>query len=192
MLLLYILISLFVPQTTEPPVTEPAPPVSLTVTDASKATISGTSTLHDWVSDVNQITGGGTAVLDNGMPTAVSVFRLQIPVSSIESGKNKMDKLTYEALRMEEHPNIVFTAQQVNFDGNKAHVRGTVAMAGQQQNIEMDLTYRKVGDKIIFNGSKELDMRNWGISPPTVFLGTLKTGEMITVDFELHCAVDPA
>ena len=78
-------------------------------------TITGTSTLHDWTSKVNEINGDfvfKNEIKDKKLPKSGSLveqIKMVIPVLSIESPRGStMDKKTYNALKSEEHPNHCF------------------------------------------------------------------------------------
>jgi hypothetical protein len=46
------------------------------------------------------------------------------------------------------------------------------------------------GNRIQIKGSKKVKMTDFNISPPTAMLGTLKTGDEVTISFTLVMAVN--
>ena len=72
--------------------------------DQSKMKIEGTSTLHDWHSDVTNIGGSAEFEIEDMTLMNIEALNIQIVVSSIESGKNGMDKNAHEALNKSEYP----------------------------------------------------------------------------------------
>ena len=40
--------------------------------------------------------------------------------------------------------------------------------------------------EIYFQGSKSIDMTQFGITPPTALMGTLTTGKDVTITFKLY------
>ena len=72
-------------------------------TESSKVTVLGTSTLHDWEMDAEQVSGD--LKLDGDQ---IQSLNFNCVVEGIKSGKSKMDKLAYEALNSDDSPNITF------------------------------------------------------------------------------------
>ncbi len=154
-------------------------------------TISGTSTLHDWVSEVTQINFEGKVLADNQNMASINIeeVSLSIPVLGIKSTKGKgMDKKTYDALKSEEHANIEcklsdFSIKQT---GNSYTIdaNGQLTIAGMTKTLSLNLTaqFTEHGT-LLFKGRKALKMTDFNIKPPKALLGTLKTGDDITIDF---------
>lgn len=157
--------------------------------------ISGTSSLHDWVSTTTQMTASGDLTVVEGALADVSSLQLTIPVTSIISGKgNAMDKKTYKALLSEEHPNITFKLQDVKSidrTGNTPLVKATglLTIAGKTKTVEVQAKALAEGNGVFrFTGEKALKMTDYDITPPTALFGTLKTGDDITISFNLTLA----
>ncbi len=88
---------------TAAPTTAPAPIEYTSASDAGTATVSGTSTLHDWT--VKSTTIKGTVQISgpwNAAPPAFESIQLSIPVNSLKSTEGGgMDDKTHEALKRE-------------------------------------------------------------------------------------------
>ena len=89
------------------------------VSDESKVTIEGISTMHDWESIVEKVSGKGTFTIEEGHIREIQDMEVTFVVKSIESGKSLMNKLTYEALKEEQHPNITFRLTKVTSISDK-------------------------------------------------------------------------
>jgi polyisoprenoid-binding protein YceI len=158
----------------------------------SKMTIAGTSTLHDWVSDVMEMTASGSFVVNNQEIEEIKNLKVSIKVKSIESSKGSiMNNKTYNALEEETHPYISFTLRNVNsmettYFGQQIQATGNLTIAGNTQtvNLEVKGKVQPNGD-LTFEGSKELNMEDFGIDPPRAMLGTLKTGELVTIEYSI-------
>jgi polyisoprenoid-binding protein YceI len=154
-----------------------------------KMTISGTSTLHDWTSDVTQINFEGTVQAGNESLASIKKVQLSIPVEGIKSTKGKtMDKKTWGALESETHPNIKCSLNSFDIQeaGNKFNItgKGELTIAGNTQPITLTFNAQFTEDgNLKFTGSKALKMTDFNIDPPRALLGTLKTGDDITIDF---------
>jgi polyisoprenoid-binding protein YceI len=156
------------------------------VDPVSKMIITGTSTLHDWTSEVTMTKGTASFIADQGKITGISRLSLEIPIESIKNDKSLMNTKTYEALRSDEFPVIRFNmVKLVKFSGNSMTASGTLTIAGKSREIELFVDLLKTADdKIIVRGEKSLKMSDFGVEPPTALMGTIKTGDEITVKFE--------
>lgn len=180
-------------------------PVEFTFADNSDMKINGTSTIHDWTSDVQTIKGTiklpaswfdkdkveeGNEVVD---------VDLEIPVKSIESGKSGMNKNTYEALKHKKHPTIYFNLQSASIaevkEGDKEftlNTSGSLTVAGTTKNISMNVSGKRLDDKTFsFKGSHTMKMSEFNIEPPSAMWGTVTAGDEITISFDLTAKPSP-
>jgi len=154
-------------------------------------TIAGTSTLHDWTSSVNEVYAEGKVTLDGNQLQGINNLVVTIPVTSIKSdkGSNTMDNKTYKALESDDHPNIVYLLKKVNSmkptnGGYQLDTQGELKIAGGSELINMTVNATVLGNgDIRFEGSEDLKMTDFGIDPPSALLGTIKTGDEITINF---------
>ena len=153
----------------------------------SKMTIAGTSSLHDWESDVGQINGSANIDITAGNKLTIESLSLSIPVTSIKSGKGSMDKNTYEALKEKNHPEITFLMTDYTLNnGNQVQAQGKLTIAGVTKDVNINATYQMVGeDKINFTGTVPIDMTDYNIDPPTAVFGTIKTGKDVTLQYNI-------
>ena len=101
-----------------------------------------------------------------------------------------MDNNTYKALRADQHEHITFlltSATVTPIDTNTFTIRskGNLTIAGTTKNIEVIAKAVLHEKGVIVTGSKKLKMTDYNINPPTALLGTVKTGNDITVKFSL-------
>jgi polyisoprenoid-binding protein YceI len=154
-----------------------------------KATVKGTSSLHDWESSVEQLEAKGSISISNNTLADVRDVTVKIPVRSIKSPKGKMmDNKTWEAFNSEKNPNIVFTltGRKINVARNSMDASGTLTMAGVTKPIELVLSYKILpGGEVQFTGSKQLVMTDFKMEPPTAMMGTIKVGNEVVVAFEI-------
>lgn len=157
------------------------------LSDDSKMVIKGTSSLHDWESDVTTLKGEGVVKIQNQQPDFQNLT-LTIPVESIKSGKSAMDKNTYEALQEEKHPNIKFTLNDIkSISQGEVKASGQLSIAGKSKAVVLTADYDMLNqEQISLKGSYTLKMTDFGIDPPTAVFGTIKTGDEITVDYNLQ------
>ena len=159
---------------------------------SSEMTIAGTSTLHDWVSNVTQVNGAADFTFADGALTSISNLSLTIPVKGIVSTKGStMDSKTYGALEAETHPNITYKLTKVtsilpSATGVTIIATGDLTIAGTTKPIDLLVTGTYLGNNgIRFEGSKAFNMTDFGVDPPTAMLGTLHTGDKVTIKFKV-------
>ncbi|PHN07323.1 YceI family protein [Flavilitoribacter nigricans] len=157
--------------------------------------ISGTSSLHDWTSKTDKLTASGDLTVENGTLVDIPSLKVNIPVTSITSEKGRiMDNKTYKALMSDDHPYITFKLEDLqSIDTNGTEItltaKGQLTIAGKTKTIQLKAKAKADGKGgFQFSGSKALKMTDFGIDPPTALLGTLKTGDDITVAFKLSLA----
>ncbi|PAU94725.1 hypothetical protein CK503_04420 [Aliifodinibius salipaludis] len=171
---------------------------SYKILEKSTIQVEGTSTLHDWTSDVEKFSSyikfNAAALEGDTLNNPVESLSLTIPVKSIESGKGGMNRRTYDALKSDDFPNIMFQmnkAELVSSDSSltsmKLNVEGSLTIAGTSNNITLPVTGTKQDDgSFKFTGEYEINMKDYKVDPPSAMLGTIKAGEMVTIPFEIY------
>lgn len=151
------------------------------LTDQSSMSITGTSTVHDWESNVASFEVTGRYEDDRFLNV-----RAVIPAHKIESGNGIMDDKTYDALKAEKHPNIIFAAPELLIRNGKAQGKGTLKIAGVSKDIAIDAVSKHTSSGMIqVKGKVSLKMSDFGIEPPKAMFGTLTTGDLVTINYEL-------
>ena len=154
--------------------------------NTSKMTIEGTSTIHDWSSDVTQLTGQAVISTDGNQVTGLKKLDMSIPVASIKGDRSGMDPKTYEALKKDKFPTIKFDLGKIeNIDGKTVLASGTLTIAGVSRNVDLKANYQESGDKISFSGEKAIKMTDFNVTPPTAMFGAIKSGDDITIKFDV-------
>lgn len=154
---------------------------------SSEMTIDGTSTVHDWTSIVEVIEGSVQIDAKDGKILSVKELNLSIPVKSIKSGKNAMDKNTYKAMKESAHKFILFKLSGVESGHESLEYWGNLTIAGVSKEIRGSLKYiQSNGSGFAFKGEVSLKMSEYGIDPPKAVMGTIKTGDEIIIKFNLQ------
>jgi hypothetical protein len=157
-----------------------------------KIVIEGTSNIHDW--DMKSDKGICNSVLDIdklGSLTSMSTLSFSIPAQSLKSEHSGMDKNTYKALNTSRYSSIQFVAGSVDIkpSGTSGHLltaRGKLTIAGVSKDVILTATGVTNADKsITYSGSYQLKMTDYNVDPPTALLGTIRTGDKITVKYSL-------
>ncbi len=155
--------------------------------------LKGTSTLHDW--EMKAATGTSEAEFTlgaDGKITSLTKLSFTLPAKNLKSGHTAMDKNTYKALKTGDNPNISFvlTSATVTSNGSNNYLLdcvGTMSIAGTTKQTDLVATARyNPSDKTFtVTGVKKMKMTDYNVKPPTVMLGTIKTGNDISIAYNL-------
>lgn len=155
---------------------------------ANKMSVQGSSTLHDWESEITKADLKGEILVSNSQLKEVKNLEVKIPVESIKSTKGKMmDSKTYDAFNSSKNPFIVYALKdaKVNPDGT-IDGNGTLTMAGVTKPMQVKAKY-----KVLNNGdvqlivSRTFKMSEFKMDPPTAMMGSIKVGDEVTVNFDV-------
>lgn len=157
------------------------------VSQAASINVHGTSNVHDWDTKPTKVTG------ELGLNNAkqISTIAIKMDVKSLKSGNGIMDSKTYDAFNYKKNPYIVFLltdASQAKLTENDTEITlsGNLSFGGQTRKISIKTIVKitKSGDYQL-KGSVPLKMTDYKMKPPTAMLGTMKTGDVVTVEFDL-------
>ena len=157
---------------------------------ASTMTISGTSNIQGWDIDVKDF------VCDMTLESLTSALKIETvgfrgTVRSFSSGNNQMDKKIQESLDPKRYPEIRFilkSASNISINNNKFNgtINGDLSVAGKTRTESIQFRGDVLSNnKMKITGSKKLKMTDFGIKPPTAMLGVMRTGDEVTVTFDL-------
>jgi polyisoprenoid-binding protein YceI len=163
--------------------------------DKSKTsvTVAGTSNLHNWETSVTNFDGNLTVQIGtDNLIEGISDLNVNFYSKSFSSGKSGMDNKTFDALKASSYPLISFKILSITDKKliNKVQqftASGNLTIAGVTKPVSIG-AFSTIGanGEIYFQGSKTIDMTQYGVAPPTALLGTLTTGKEVTVTFKLY------
>lgn len=156
----------------------------------SSVTVEGTSNVHDWHAKSTELTSAIQMALPATAGSKVESVTLSLPVTSLKSGKGGLDKNLYKALKADQHPTITFVMKRYTAepagDAFAAVLTGTLTVNGVEKDITANATLTgdaTVGLKAI--GTATFRMTDFGVKPVTALMGTIRTGDQVTVKFDL-------
>lgn len=161
---------------------------------AVNISLTGTSSLHDWEMKAANGTSQASFVLSNsGIITSISKLDFSLAAKSLKSDHKAMDKNTYKALNADKNPNISFvltSATVTPTQGNTYELRcfGKMTIAGTTKDTELTATakYSPADKSFKVTGIKKMKMTDYNVKPPTAMLGTIKTGNDISIAYNLE------
>ncbi|MBT1686443.1 YceI family protein [Dawidia soli] len=169
------------------------------VVKSVKASIQGTSTLHEWESEITRITCLGNFQSESNLLRNIEDISVRIPVAGIKSSEGRMmDNKTYEAFKSDEHPYIIYTASHARITVDAARnttisVAGNLTMAGTTKPVVVEAKGKPLanGDMEV-SISRKLKMTDFNMKPPTAMMGTIKVGDEVTVTVNLVLSQGPS
>ena len=161
--------------------------------DESKIWVTGTSTIHDWTCNVGEVDGWVDADVVETL-TGFSKAEITVQADGLSCKNGTMDKKARNALASDDHPIIRYTlkAAQVNATGKAsftASTTGRLTIAGETHTVTATVKGQRMLDgQLRFSTTLPITMSDYEVDPPTAMLGTLKTGDEVTVHVEAVAA----
>ena len=177
----------------------------LELQSGGKLWLEGKSTIHEFRSSTSSVkatfgqnealwpahASGGDAIERFVRAKGVTSMEVVVVVTELRSGKIGLDKNMYKALLAPKYPEIRFRmARYVVTDGATPgeiaiDARGAISVAGVEREIRMPVTAVREGESLRLQGSAPLLMSQFGVKPPTMMMGAVRTSDEIVVHFDL-------
>jgi polyisoprenoid-binding protein YceI len=170
-------------------------PLAIELQPESRLWLSGTSTVRsfecsatEFDAKVDALPNAVTGVLNGDK--AVTAVELRVPTSRLDCKNGTMNEHMLKALKAKENPTIVFKLESYELakatDAVRVTLNGTLSLGGVDKPITLtaNATQGPSGALRIV-GTHELRMKDWGLKPPTLMLGTMKVDERIKIGFDL-------
>ena len=153
--------------------------------------VKGTSTLHDWEMKSQSGSCEVLFAVDNGDKISdLTGLSFSVPVETLKSEHTMMDNNTYKALKAKSFKNISFalssgSVSQINATTYQVKALGKLSIAGSAKETDLTATvkYNPADKTFSVSGFKKMKMTEYGVTPPSVMMGTIKTGDEITIYF---------
>ena len=167
----------------------------LTLAPESRIWVEGTSTVRSFKCSSTGMQATVDAAADAiravlAGEKAVTAVSLTVPDKSLDCGNGTMNEHMLNALNEKAHPAIAF--RLVSYElaaadtGRAGSLSGVLTINGADQQVSFPVQLREgAAGALRVTGKYALNMRDYGIKPPTLMLGTMKVGEKVTVNFDL-------
>jgi polyisoprenoid-binding protein YceI len=154
----------------------------------STITVQGTSSLHDWEEKAGKFDVAMVLKMKDKEITGIDKVNFTCKSASITGESSIMNNKTKEALQSEKYPDITFKLVSVDKISSQGGIfsgtaSGDLSLAGVTKRVTIAFTGSNANNHITLKGSKSLSMNEYKIKPPTAMLGTLKTGDQVTITF---------
>ena len=149
--------------------------------------VSGTSTVRGWscpVEGAMEATPGQSSDPLPGFPSGLQSVTITVQVQEFDCPEEEMNEHLQEAMEASQHPEIVFELQQYSMAGDTAAASGAITIHGVTKPITFEIELVESADGVRGVGQTEVNMTEFGVTPPSVWLGLLNVGEVVTIDFD--------
>jgi len=160
----------------------------------SRIIITGTSNLHDWEEKVEQFDVALVMKFEKNEILGIDHVHFSCKSGSISSDNSIMTNKTMDALQTDKYPEIVFTMASIDkltsVNGKFSGVlTGDLTLAGVTKRISIAFTGHHENNRIKITATKDININDFKIKPPTAMMGALKTGENVLISFQLQFSV---
>ena len=149
--------------------------------------VSGTSTVRGWscpVEGTMETTPGQSSDPLPGFPSGLTSVKVTVQVDDFECPEDEMNQHLREAMEASAHPEIIFELEQYSMAGDTVEASGTITIHGETKPITFQIELVESSDGVRGAGKTEIDMTEFGVTPPSVWLGLLNVGDVVTIDFD--------
>jgi hypothetical protein len=165
-----------------------APPANVTFAAESKLWIEGTSTVRAFkcfAKTINTELQGGPEGTSSALESMVRAGTVSVAVSELDCANGTMNDHMRNALKVKENPIIAFTLDSYEIRGTEASLVGKLEIAGKEQAITFPATVTDDGGLVRVKAAKPINMKEWGVKPPSLMLGAMKVHETVTINFDV-------
>lgn len=164
--------------------------VKQAVSDQSKISVTGTSTIHDWEMEVTSYKSSATITI-TGQDVSISKSNLNFKTSDLKSNSSGLDNKAHDALSASKYPTISFKqngdiSTVLNSNKFNAVVSGELTIAGQTKPVTLKTEGIIMADgSVKVKGNIDKKMTDFGVTPPKAMMGAIKSGDEINIQFEV-------
>jgi hypothetical protein len=164
---------------------------------SARVSLEGTSNIHAYTASTNtvrvtaiEIAGAPEGdVLEHVLgPDGLKAFEVVIPVASLSSPKDGIDKNMHKALKAQEHPDITFRLRRLEAVDGAYRATGGLTIAGVEKEVTLNLQVERTRTGLAITGAIDLLMTDFGVTPPKAMLGMLKTNPKVRIHLDLVVA----
>jgi len=169
--------------------------------------LDGTSNVHDWEAETRTLTVRFTRDSTSGDPAdvegidalmrgaGVRGLEVAVPVTSIHSKKEGLEKNLWKDLKSDQFPTIRFTMSRYTVTSRAEHpdtldlqVEGMLAVAGVEKPATLQARAWRTPQGVRLEGVQPLRMTDFGIKPRTMMMGALRVSDRVSVGYRLLLA----
>lgn len=160
--------------------------------EESNLSILGTSTLHDWKINAEEIEGSAKLVKKGDDLTEITSLEINVPVVNMISGLDAMDDHMRIAMTANDSKAVQFKLTKIlkispnTINGFTIQAEGDLTIINNTKPKRLQVTMAcKDKNTCRFFGETMIDMTEFNVSPPTAEMGSIKTEKDVKVVFDV-------
>ena len=169
----------------------------LSLTPESRLWVEGTSSVRSFKCEAKTF----DAVVESTSPTAtaavlggekvVTKVDVTVPTNRLDCGNGTMNEHMLKALKAKEHAAVAFRLESYELtrsaEGTVVLMTGELTLGGVTKPITVNAQAQEGENGTLrVIGAHAVNMKEFGLKPPTLMMGTLKVGERVNVRFDLQ------
>ena len=162
-----------------------------TFASGSRVWVEGTSTIHGWDCEAGRVNATMDATTASGAMNAISALTVTVPVAQMDCDNGTMNRKLRDALGTSPIQFTLTNANVGNVSNGRFGVRATgrLTIHGTTRNQTFTVIGRPLSNgRFRFTGEVPVTMSQFGVEPPRAMAGTLRTGDRVTVKFDVTAA----
>ena len=163
---------------------------------ASRLWVKGTSSVRGFecqaaVFDAQVASAGADAVAAVlAGEKGVQAVQVTVAADKLDCRNGTMNGHMLKAIKASEHPTITFALTSYDLakvdDSLRVEMKGALTLGGTTNEIVVNATAKPGPDNTLqVAGTHVLSMKDYGLKPPSLMLGTMKVHDKLTVGFDL-------
>jgi polyisoprenoid-binding protein YceI len=126
--------------------------------------------------------GKGAAV--PGFAKGVETATVTVPLKAFICPNDEMRQHLLEAMKAEKFPEIVYRLEKYEVSPAAIQAIGAMTITGVTQPLSFPVALKPSPQGVQIEGNTRLEFKTFNLDPPVVFLGMLKVGPQIRIEFK--------
>jgi polyisoprenoid-binding protein YceI len=169
-------------------------PEQLSLQPESKLWVEGGSSIKAWsckAGDVNAVVDGAPNAVAQVAAGEKGVRSVKVTIASekMDCGNGTMNDHMKKALKVSDVPTIEFKLASYDIargtDGVTGTLNGTLTLGGVTKPVAIAASGKTEAGALRVDGTYELKMTDYGLTPPSLMFGRIKVRDAVTVKFDL-------
>lgn len=164
----------------------PLPPFSIA---SGTVRVTGTSNVHGWNCTTSRVTGTFQGEAAEGAITSVSNLSVTVPVAALDCRNGTMNTNLRRAMNANAQPNVRFALASATVSGRTITGNGQLTINGMTRAMAIRADVQPAPNgRFRITGSVPVTMSQFGVTPPVAMMGAMRTGDRVTVAFDVTVA----
>lgn len=169
---------------------------SMELEPSSRLWVTGTSSVRGFECEAvgfeASVASQGSDAIGAVLSGSKSVDNVEVTIAAgkLDCRNGTMNGHMLKAIKATEHPTITFRLSSYELaqasDSMKVSMTGKLSLGGVERDITLDALAAPAPDNTLrVTGIHDLSMKDYGLKPPSLMLGTMKVHDKVKVHFDL-------